>query len=48
MVIIEIGLSTLVVFVPASLALVVAPGPDSLYSLPGVSATASRPVFRPH
>lgn len=33
MVSIEIGLSTLAVFVPASIALVVAPGPDSLYVL---------------
>src|SRR5699024_4715944 len=33
MVSIEIGLSTLAVFIPASLALVVAPGPDSIYVL---------------
>lgn len=33
MVNIDIGLSTLAVFIPASIALIVAPGPDSLYVL---------------
>ena len=33
MVSIDIGLSTLAVFVPASIALILAPGPDSLYVL---------------